>query len=79
MITKGEWQVAFQYDCGCLVKCIHAHSNYPYDSYRIEYCPKHKAAPEMYEALKILVPELKKRHYILSDKITNALAKAEGK
>jgi len=32
-------------DCGCYVHVVW------HDDYEIIYCPKHKAAPEMYEAL----------------------------
>lgn len=53
--------------CGC----------YPYDNGEIEYCPKHKAALDMYEALAIALP------FINNDEvkgiIREALAKADKK
>lgn len=38
--------------CGCRIKIVgDLHTS------AIEYCPKHKAAPDMYEALKALMKE----------------------
>jgi len=37
-------RIVARYGCGCRVSCS-------YGSYSIAYCPKHKAAPDMYEAL----------------------------
>ena len=36
--------ILVRYSCGCRVSCGRA-------GYSITYCPKHKAAPDMYEAL----------------------------
>ena len=36
------------------------------------------AAPDMYEVLKKLIPELKRRHYIIPQSYDKALLKAEG-
>ena len=41
-----EWQVAASYQCGCRI----IEDSGPY----IDYCPKHAAAPEMFEALKLV-------------------------
>ena len=72
--TKEEWTIASTAECGCIVK----HQRYPaYNSYRIEYCPKHKAAPDMYEALREIVGNLVNPSDIEIG--TKALAKAEGK
>lgn len=52
--TKGEaneealYHTQQSFPCGCEVR------HYRDESYRITYCPVHKTAPEMYEALKAL-------------------------
>jgi len=69
------YEVLTQYACGCQVRgeTRKGHPRY----FAIEYCPKHKAAPAMYEALIAIgdllfgLPENKLR--------LKALAKAEGK
>ncbi len=63
-----------EYECGCKIT---SDKNYP----SVEYCPKHKSAPDMYEALRaiehdIQLPEL----YLPSIQIAihKLLAKVEG-
>ena len=75
MSTEGEW-------CACGVKDLGE------GVYQINYCRKHKAAPDMYEALKYaeafceavgqgLVATASRD--MVNDQIKQALAKAEGK
>lgn len=66
-----------EFQCGCRVVGDNA------GCYTIEYCPKHKAAPELYEALKLLVTMFRSDDYQdwrnsieIAEK---AIAKAEGK
>ena len=47
-------KVASRYACGCQVRQVENSESPFLDSYLIEYCPKHEAAPDMYEALKSL-------------------------
>lgn len=63
-------RVEQKFPCGC-------HIDEMIDgSYLIVYCPKHKAAPDMYEALEVI-----RKHGIgaAESLIDQALAKAEGK
>jgi len=61
-----------EYECGCKIT---SENNYP----SIEYCPKHKVAPDLYEALKKVV----KRGVVYEgggfEYVFKALAKAERK
>ncbi len=72
--------------CGCEVEF--RYNDVIKDAAKIVYCPKHKAAPELYEALKIAESALNLYSGLHpSDKILSkqceiadkALAKAEGK
>ncbi len=68
-----NWKILSQYPCGCQVRQVHIPQG---ERYFIEYCPKHKAANDMYEALKTL------SNYPAESvkQIANTtLAKAEGK
>ena len=77
--TKGETRTLASYPCGCQVKEV--------TRAFIEYCPKHGAAPAMYEALKELLdhyylPKSDLSRPYLADVVrlaTKALAQAEGK
>jgi len=68
-----------EYDCGCEI------ATDGYDSYEIEYCPKHRSAPDLYEACKeaekTIAEALKKGTFLpnLNRAVIKALAKAEGK
>ncbi len=73
-------RLVFQPSCGCRVYRI---MNRKPNPYRIQYCPLHLAAPEMYEALCSAVAVLKAQGFqdtqpVLTPMI-RALAKAEGK
>lgn len=63
-----------KYECGCSIET--GRSGNPF----IVYCPKHKAAPAMYEALKAILTEpnlgLLGRLYVPANK---ALAQADGR
>ena len=63
--------------CGCVVI-----QDQTADAY-IVYCPKHKAAPDMYEAcrkgLELLSINLEQYRGTVSELLREALAKAEGK
>ena len=71
--------------CGCYVQ----QDTYGEEKVEVVYCPKHKAAPEMYEALKELCANLsmscstdylyKHNLSLPLSKAQKALAKAEGK
>ena len=57
--TKGETEIGSRYHveqsfpCGCAIR--HYTNLYSLDtSYGIHYCPKHKSAPDLYEALKAM-------------------------
>jgi len=67
--TKGELRTISSYWCGCRIVTNEV------NDYLIDYCPKHKAAPDLYEALK----EVKKRQVNLNFElgviIDEALAK----
>ena len=71
--TKGEWKLP----CGC---SIFLEPNSPPI---LTYCPKHKAAPDMYEALLLAKGMLEALHIKPDDpiyfEISQALTKAEGK
>lgn len=73
-IERGE--LLYKYDCGCVII-----QDRIADAY-IVYCPKHKAAPDMYEALKELFHEYTGGRNVgvseLGVKADKALAKAEG-
>lgn len=65
--------------CGCQVLQIELVSGC---CYHIEYCPKHKAGPELYEVLSLLQDDLKRDNgtRVLSetqDIINKAIAKVE--
>ena len=66
-------------DCGCRVK----HNNSDIPSVLIIYCPKHKAALDMYEALKSFNASWLngdiEMEYKTRNLVGKALAKAEGK
>ena len=68
--TKGETAGGWIY--------IHA-GKMPVALVHPKHLDKFLAAPDMYEALKKLIPELKRRHYIIPQSYEKALAKAEGK
>ncbi len=69
--TEGE--------CGCYVKAVLTRTN----QVEIIYCPKHKSAPEMYEALKLWHKHQQgtRGHFCseCADAMQTALALAEGK
>ncbi|KKN12478.1 hypothetical protein LCGC14_1016020 [marine sediment metagenome] len=60
-----------EYDCGCEIVTDNM------GAYEIDYCPKHKSAPDLYEALKKMLPLVS--GYYLQEVIDaeQALAKAE--
>ena len=70
--TKGEW-------CACGVKDLGERV------YQIKYCPKHKAAPALYEALKDLLNIFDRDlpegtiGWHTCNRATKALSRAEGK
>lgn len=68
------WGDSYKLECGCEFELTGT-------GYIMHWCPKHKAAPDMYEALKALV-EYHERNSLaipcLADSL-QALAKAEGK
>jgi len=78
---KQVRNVKVTFPCGCkIVEKGHdtGKAQALYDD--IEYCPKHEAAQDMYEALKAIIDE----HALtktdpLSEQILKTLAKAEGK
>jgi hypothetical protein len=47
--TKEDWTVQ-RFPCGCAVEHVGG-------SFKIIYCPKHKAAPQLYQALCDLMKE----------------------
>lgn len=74
-------KVLMQYACGCQIRQI---GDNPDLFCRIEYCPKHDAAPDMHEALKTLLRDYSINpnsniFYEACRKARQALAKAEGK
>jgi len=82
----NQWWVRAQYACGCQIreKTIHTKGG-QIESVFLGYCPKHKSAPDMYEALKAVddylsapYPENMKLKQIAADKLVSALNKAEG-
>lgn len=62
----------YKLDCGCYLYTTLSESM-PID---IIYCPKHKAAPDMYEALTIALPFIDSEE--IQSIIREALAKAGG-
>lgn len=73
-------RIVSHYDCGCQIRQIQ-NDNFT-DSYVLEYCPKHKAALEMYEALELVLWDLEDEGEVTMptvDIINKAKAKAEGK
>lgn len=45
-------RLVYKPECGCEVyRIMHSKPNL----YRIQYCPKHKSAPDLYEALRLLL------------------------
>ena len=86
-----NWKILSQYPCGCQVRQVHIPRS---ERYFIEYCPKHKATFDMYEALvkygsalMFLKGDLRKllgnmEYKALSQAYSNAskaIAKAEGR
>jgi predicted component of type VI protein secretion system len=53
----SEWFAAQENECGCKVMRLRreAHGKIERQEYYIKYCPKHEAAPAMYDALKEVV------------------------
>lgn len=84
---KGLWKIILEHDCGCQIRQLqHSASAYScVEGYTINYCPKHKAAEDMYEALKDIIEQAEKSHLPigvdLADSIRvfgkQALSKAE--
>lgn len=69
-----------EYECGCEI------ATDGLGSYEIEYCPKHKAAPALYEACKAVDKYLSTTYpwnmplkKTASELVEAAIAKAEGK
>jgi deoxycytidylate deaminase len=63
------------FPCGCTVKVISTGVS------EIIYCPKHNAAPELYEALQLALNDLSERGNILAGTeaiMWDAFHKAEG-
>ena len=56
--TKGDRLYLGHHGCGCTIFRVN-------DKVIIDYCPKHKAAPDMYEALKVLVNKFETAGIIL--------------
>jgi len=90
MFTKGEhgaWKVISQYACGCQIREVNRQfKGSAVVSTIIEYCPKHGAAPKMYEALKAFDEYLSTNYpanirlkQIATEKLEHALLEAEGK
>lgn len=77
--TKGEKErLVYQPSCGCKVyRIMRSNPNL----YRIQYCPNHEAAPDLYEACKSALSkgdnDARVPGYIL-DELREAIAKAEG-
>ena len=77
--TKGElnYEPKGWEQCGCHIR------EEPLWSAQIEYCPKHKAAPAMYEALKLWRAHQQNTygHYCgdCAKPLEQALAKADGR
>ena len=76
-------RLVYKPSCGCeVLRIMRSKPNL----YRIQYCPKHKAAEAMYEALGAVddylsapYPENMKLKQIAADKLVSALALAKGK
>lgn len=51
---KNTKKVLGAMDCGCLILELEQIADLSPKYYKIEYCNKHKAAPDMYEALGII-------------------------
>ena len=70
-----DYKIKQNFPCGCRI------DEMANGSLRITYCPKHKAAPDMYEALGIALDETP--GFMLGEdvkqKMRQARAKAEGK
>jgi len=71
-------RMVYRPSCGCEVyRIMHSKPNL----YRIQYCPKHEAAPDLYEALKLYQEHQigTGGHYCwkCAEAINKALAKAE--
>jgi len=72
--------IAEKMPCGCGIRKFA-----PEETYDIEYCPKHKAAQEMYEALKSIRDYMVQyreavndnSHWPILEKMNQAVAKAE--
>lgn len=71
--TGDRYFVIKSYPCGCEIS--HKTNLYSLDeSYGITYCPLHKAAPDMCEALKFTVRQIQELHSIKGDfGLTNAV------
>jgi len=68
--------IAERMPCGCGIRKFA-----PEETYDIEYCPKHKAAQDLYEAAKVALYWLdntKKGDTVMADMLRQALAKADG-
>lgn len=68
--------------CGCTIERLHQDILYEY--LYIQYCPLHKAAPEMYEALKRALHHVNTHiggweGEVTRDIILEVMTKAEGK
>ena len=75
--TRAGWTTEHQ--CGCVTSVLGDGED---AVQTVSYCPKHKAAPEMYEALKELVkivPDYVKQYDWLYLRAVAVLARAEGK
>ena len=83
MANKQIKRTKVKLACGCkLIEVGHeaGKTKVVYDS--IEYCPKHKAAPDMYEALKAslkLINDVTSGGSKTKKLIKQALSKADGK
>ena len=82
-MKQGEWIVLTQYSCGCQVRRIRDKITKTFII--ITYCPTHKAAPDMYEALLDAQAWIARQNLELPDllpvelRIQQVRTKAEGK
>ena len=72
--------------CGCKiglfpepVECTVCHQINPVDHYTLEYCPLHASAPELLEALQLIISILPDGNSPSHLKAKQAVAHAEGK
>ena len=76
-------RLVYQPDCGCQVyRIMHSKPNL----YRIQYCPLHKSAPDLYKACKGIAymwrkdtPAFQGQLEEAKEELSKAIAKAEGK